>query len=129
MLVVRNQGRMLAMKRIALVVLAVVGWSALAGLPARADNAAAIQALQTLRSVESVNFIDVAARSDRWIYAKRALPSHTALTPLQVAIVSNPAVVAAITNLRFRGAFDLKSVYAARVEGARVYIYLGDPPP
>ena len=116
------------MKKIAAIVVAAAGWSALAGAPVRADNAAAIAALQTLRSVESVNFIDVAARSDRWIYAKRALHSHADLTPLQVAILNNPAVVAAISDQRWRGAFDLKSVYAADVRGGRVTIYLGDPP-
>ena len=116
------------MKRIAWV-LAVAGWCVLAGLPAYAgsNNLAAIRSIQSLRFVDSVNVVDVAARGhDRWIFSKRAMHSNAPYTPLQVAIVSNPHLMAVIQATVW--SFDLKSVYAAQVEGSHVTIYLGDPP-
>ena len=108
--------------------LALAGWCALA-VPAYAGggNDEAIRALSRLKEVAAVDVIDVAGESDPNIFAKRGIPDCMPLTPLQTAIVNNRAVVAAIDD-GFLTYFDLKSVYAAKVVGDRVYIYLGDPP-
>ncbi len=109
--------------------LAAAGCYALAALPALAGsgNDLAVRQLQTLHRVNRVVVVDVEAWSDRDIWAKRALHSSTPLTPLQIAIASNRALVAAINATVRR--FDLKSIYAARVEGYTVYLYMGEPPP
>jgi hypothetical protein len=106
--------------------LMVVG-ACLTAAPAEAGsgNRAAIAAIATLRYVDRVNVIDTVL-SDRFVYSKRAMPNNTPLTPLQVAIISNPALVDAIRVTVW--SFDLRSAYAARVEGNTVYIYLGEPP-
>ena len=110
-------------------VLAALALSLVATLPAAAGsgNDRAIRDLRTLRTVDRVVVIDVGAQSDRHIWAKRAHYSVMPLTPLQVAIVQNPALIEAINRTVW--SFDLKSVYAARVEGATVYLYEGEPPP
>ncbi len=110
-------------------VLAALGLCLLAVLPAQAGsgNNRAIRDLATLHYVDRVVVVDVAQGSDRWIRAKRAHTSRQPLTPLQVAIAGNPALVEAIDRSMWN--FDLKSVYAARVEGYTVYIYMGEPPP
>ncbi len=96
------------------------------GAPALADNATAIRQLQSLRQVNYVNVIDTGATADRWVFAKRAMHSNTPLTPLQVAIVSNPVLMSAVRATTWN--FDLKSIYAARIEGYSVYLYMGSPP-
>ena len=109
--------------------LAVLGLSLLAVLPAQAGsgNDGAIRDLRTLHTVDRLVVIDVGARHDRWINAKRAQTSRLPLTPLQTAILRNPALIEAINHRVW--SFDLKSVYAARVEGYTVYLYEGEPPP
>ena len=111
------------------VVLAAVGLCLLAILPAQAGsgNDRAIRDLSTLRTVDRVDVIDVGLWSNRHIWAKRALPSASRLTPLQLAILRNRALIDAINRTVW--SFDLKSVYAARVEGYTVYLYMGEPPP
>jgi hypothetical protein len=107
-----------------------LGAALVGGLPgpvlAGSGNDAAIRAIQTLRTVNFLDIIDV-SQDNPHIDSMRAMPSRTPLTPLQEAIAGNPALVEAI---RHRGwaPFDLKSVYAARVEGYSVYLYMGDPP-
>ncbi len=103
--------------------------SLLAVLPAQAGagNERAIRDLRTLRYVDRLVVIDVGAQHDRWIYAKRAQVSRLPLTPLQVAIVNNRPLVEAINHRVW--SFDLKSVYAALIEGNTVYLYLDEPPP
>jgi hypothetical protein len=109
--------------------LAALALSLVAVLPAQAGsgNDRAVRDLRTLRTVDRVVVVDVAAQSDRHIWAKRALPSIMPLTPLQVAIVRNRSLVEAIDRTVW--SFDLKSIYAARVEGYTVYLYEGEPPP
>ena len=108
--------------------LAVLGLSLMAVLPAQAGsgNDRAIRDLRTLRTVDRVVVVDVSATS-RWIWAKRAHNSVMPLTPLQTAIVRNRPLIDAINRTVW--SFDLKSVYAARVEGYTVYLYEGEPPP
>ena len=110
-------------------VLAALALSLLAVLPAQAGsgNDRAIRDLSMLRNVDRVVVIDAGTRGDRFIWAKRAHHSVQPLTPLQRAIVRNPALVRAIDRSMWN--FDLKSVYAARVVGYTVYIYMGEPPP
>lgn len=110
-------------------VLAILALSLLAALPVQAGsgNNRAIRDLRTLRHVDRLVVIDVGTRADRYIWAKRAHESVQPLTPLQVAIVRNNALVEAINHRVW--SFDLKSVYAARVEGYTVYLYMGEPPP
>ena len=110
-------------------VLAAAGLSLLAVLPAQAGsgNDRAIRALATLRYVDKLVVIDVSIGHDRYIWAKRAHASMQPLTPLQVAIANNPALVEAINRTVW--SFDLKSIYAALVRGNTVYLYEGDPPP
>jgi hypothetical protein len=107
--------------------LAAAGLGLLTVLPAQAGsgNDRAIQALSTLTTVDRVVVIDVSATS-RWIWGKRAHNSVMPLTPLQTAIVRNRPLVDAINRTVW--SFDLKSVYAARVEGYTVYLYEGEPP-
>ncbi len=115
--------------RVALAALGLIlGFSLLAVLPAQAGsgNDRAIRALSTLRTVDRVVVIDTAV-TQHHIWARRMMSSSTPLTPLQVAIVQNPALIAAINRTVW--SFDLKSVYSARVEGYTVYIYMGEPPP
>jgi hypothetical protein len=114
------------MKRIAAVLALGLG-ALLAAVPANAGsgNRAAIAALATLRYVDRVDVIDTVL-NDRFIYSRRAMPNNTPLTPLQVAILNSPPLVQAIRASVWR--FDLRSVYAALVEGNTVYIYLGEPP-
>ena len=106
----------------------ILGLSLLAVPPAQAGsgNDRAIRALSTLRTVDRVVVVDIAI-TQRHIWAKRMMGSTTPLTPLQVAILQNPALIAAIDRTVW--SFDLKSVYAARVEGYTVYLYMGEPPP
>jgi hypothetical protein len=115
------------MKKI-LAMLAFVAMTAMVA-PAQAGsgNDRAIRALRVLHTVDRVVVVDTVAWSDRHIWSKRALPKITPLTPLQVAIVNNHSLVAAIDQTVW--SFDLKSVYAARVEGYTVYLYMGEPPP
>jgi hypothetical protein len=88
----------------------------------------AIARLQALRHVTSVNVIDVAARSDRKVFAKRWMSNTRTLTPLQQAIAGKAELVALINQHVW--SFDLKSAYAMTVlPGGRVVIYLGEPPP
>ena len=103
--------------------------SLLAVLPAEAGsgNERAIRELRTLRYVDRLVVIDVGAQHDRWIESKRAQESRLPLTPLQVAIMNNGALVEAINHRVW--SFDLKSVYAALIEGNTVYLYLDEPPP
>ena len=107
-------------------VLAGVTLLAIAGGQAQADTAATIRQLQTLRQFNSLTIIDVAAMSEEGkrgkrntLAAQRAANCNSPFTTLQAAIANNPALSRRVPNLR--------SVYAARVEGGRVYIYLGDP--
>jgi hypothetical protein len=111
------------------VVLAALALSLLAVLPAAAGsgNDRAIRDLSRLRSVDRVVVIDVAAWSNRHIWAERARISRIPLSPLQLAILRNDALVDAINRTVWR--FDLKSVYAARVVAGTVYLYEGEPPP
>lgn len=116
--------------RVALAALGLIlGLSLLAALPAEAGsgNNRAIRDLNTLHTVDRVVVVDTGLWSDRHIWAKRALSSAMPLTPLQVAIAGNPALIAAINRTVW--SFDLKSVYSARVEGYTVYLYMGEPPP
>ena len=108
---------------------ALAGLSLLAALPAQAGsgNDRAIRALATLRYVDRLVVVDVGSMSDRRIWSKRAAHSYWPLTPLQLAIANNPAVVEAINRTVW--SLDLKSVYAARIEGYTVYLYEGEPPP
>ncbi len=117
------------MTRLGVVLAAVAALFLLAVPPAEAGsgNNRAIQALSTLRYVDRVVVVDAARGTDRWLDAKRAHTSRQPLTPLQAAIAGNPALVDAINRTVW--SLDLKSVYAARVEGYTVYIYLGEPPP
>jgi hypothetical protein len=116
------------MNRFAAVVLSIAALSGLTVGPAMAvDTAATIDALATIRSVGHVNVIDVGARYDRFIFAKRAMGSNAPLTPLQAAIAGNPTLVAAIERVSW--SFDLKSVYSATVQGDSVYLYMDNPPP
>jgi hypothetical protein len=110
-------------------VLAALALSLLAVLPAAAGsgNNRAIRDLSTLRYVDRVVVIDAGTRGDRFINAKRAHESVLPPTQLQMAIMRNPALVAAIDRSMWN--FDLKSVYAARVVGTTVYLYMGEPPP
>ena len=114
------------MKRL-VAMLAVVGGCLMAAAPADAGsgNRAAIAALATLRYVDRVDVIDTVL-SDHTVQSRRAQYNNTPLTPLQVAIISSPPLVQAIRATVW--SFDLRSVYAARVEGGTVYIYLGEPP-
>jgi hypothetical protein len=109
--------------------LAAAGLSLLAVLPAQAGsgNDRAIRALATLHYVDRLVVVDVGSMSDRRIWSKRASHSRQPLTPLQLAIANNPAVVEAINRTVW--SFDLKSIYAARIEGYTVYLYEGEPPP
>jgi hypothetical protein len=106
----------------------ICGLCLLAVLPAQAGsgNDRAIRDLRTLRTVDRVVVVDVSSTS-RWIWAKRAHNSVMPLTPLQSAIVRNRPLIDAINRTVW--SFDLKSVYAARVEGYTVYLYEGEPPP
>jgi hypothetical protein len=115
------------MKKLGAIAIA-AGLAALASVPAQADtgNWAAIDAINHLRYVDSVNVIDVGSWGDRWVYSKRAMHSNAPLTPLQVAIVSNPHLMRVIQATVW--SFDLKSAYSARVDGNHVTIYVGDPP-
>jgi hypothetical protein len=114
------------MKRMAVGIL--MGLAALAAEPALAGsgNVAAIHDIETLRYVNRVNVIDTAAQSDRWVYGKRAMHNNAPLTPLQVAILNNGALMHAIQTTVW--SFDLRSVYAAKVEGYTVHLYMGEPP-
>ncbi len=107
----------------------ICGLCLLAVLPAQAGsgNDRAIRDLGTLHTVDRLVVVDVGARHDRWIYAKRAQTSRLPLTPLQTAILRNRALVEAINHRVW--SFDLKSVYAALVQGDTVYLYLDEPPP
>ena len=106
----------------------ICGLCLLAVLPAQAGsgNDRAIRDLRTLRTVDRVVVVDASATS-RWIWAKRAHNSVMPLSPLQSAIVRNRPLIDAINRTVW--SFDLKSVYAARVEGYTVYLYEGEPPP
>ena len=106
----------------------ICGLCLLAVLPAQAGsgNDRAIRDLRTLRTVDRVVVVDVSA-TNRWIWAKRAHNSVMPLSPLQSAIVRNRPLIDAINRTVW--SFDLKSVYAARVEGYTVYLYEGEPPP
>ncbi len=108
--------------------LAALALSLLAVLPAQAGsgNDRAIRDLRTLRTVDRLVVIDVGAQHDRWIWAKRAHHSVQPLTPLQTAILRNGALIDAINRKVW--SFDLKSVYAALVQGNTVYLYLDEPP-
>jgi opacity protein-like surface antigen len=87
-----------------------------------------IARLQALRHVTSVNVIDVAARSDRQVFAKRWMSNTRTLTPLQQAIAGKAELVDLINQHVW--SFDLKSAYAMTVlPSGRVVIYLGEPPP
>ena len=121
----RTKGFAMTRLRVALAAMAL---SLVAALPAAAGsgNDRAIRDLETLRTVDRVVVIDVAQGSDRHIGAKRAHHSVQPLTPLQVAIAQNPALVEAINRTVW--SFDLKSVYAAKVVGYTVYLYEGEPP-
>jgi hypothetical protein len=121
----RTKGFAMTRLRVALAAMAL---SLVAALPAAAGsgNDRAIRDLETLRTVDRVVVIDVAQGSDRHIGAKRAHHSVQPLTPLQVAIVQNPALIEAINRTVW--SFDLKSVYAAKVVGHTVYLYEGEPP-
>lgn len=114
------------MKRFAAIATLVVCTLAPALAMAGSGNDAAIRAIQSLRVVNFLDIIDV-SNGNPHIESMRAMPSSTPLTPLQEAIVSNPVLVDAIRH-RHWSPFDLKSVYAAKVEGYSVYIYMGDPP-
>ena len=119
-----DPGRMLLLRKI-IQLFAAVGLLALAGGQAQADTADTIRQLQTIRQVDSVTVIDTAAMHDgngrgrSYLASNRAMNCSAPLTPLQAAIAGNPSISGRVPNLR--------SAYAARVEGARVYIYLGDP--
>jgi len=116
--------------RVVLAVLGLIWGLGLVAAPlaqAGSGNEKAIGDLATLRYVDRVVVIDVAARTDRSIRAKRAHESVMPLTPLQIAILHNPALIDAIDRTVWT--FDLKSVYAARVVGYTVYLYMGEPPP
>ncbi len=89
------------------------------------DNVA-IHNIETLRFVTRVNVIDVAARLDRRVWGRRAMYNNAPLTPLQVAILNNRPLMNAIQATVW--SFDLRSVYAAKVEGYTVYLYMGEPP-
>ncbi len=106
-----------------------LGLSLLVALPAEAGthNVRAIRDIGTLRTVDRLVVVDVGRQHDRRIWEKRSHYSRMPLTPLQVAIVSNPALLHAINHTVW--SFDLKSVYAARVEGYTVYLYMDEPPP
>ncbi len=108
--------------------MAALGLSLLAVVPAHAGSGdeLAIRQLRTLRTVDRLVVID-GTQSDRLIWGKRAHVSRLPLTPLQMAIAENPALVEAINHRVW--SFDLKSVYAARIEGYTVYLYEGEPPP
>jgi hypothetical protein len=107
----------------------ILGLGLLAAVPAEAGsgNDRAIRDLRTLRTVDKLVVVDVGAQHDRWIYAKRAQESRLPLTPLQVAIMNNRALVETINRTVW--SFDLKSVYAALIQGNTVYLYLDEPPP
>ena len=116
------------MNRFAAAAFAVAGLSGLASGPALAVYSnAMIQALATIHNIGHVNVIDVGARYDRFIFAKRAMGSNAPLTPLQAAIAGNPRLVAAIERVSW--SFDLKSVYSAAVQGDSGYLYMDNPPP
>jgi hypothetical protein len=91
-------------------------------------SAAELRQVAMLRNITRVVLIDTAVGNDRWIFSKRAMQGKQPLTPLQVAIVSNPRLMAYIRATAW--SFDLKSVYAVDTRpGGEVFIYLGTPPP
>jgi hypothetical protein len=126
----RSKGLAMTRWRAVLAALGVVlGLGLLAVAPAEAGsgNTRAIHDLRTLRYVDRVVVVDVSIGHDRYIWAKRAHQSVQPLTALQTAIVNNRPLIEAINRTVW--SFDLKSIYAARVEGYTVYLYMGDPPP
>jgi opacity protein-like surface antigen len=115
-------------KMLATAVLAATLATAAATTASAATTDVEIARLQALRHVTSVNVIDVAARSDRQVFAKRWMSNTRTLTPLQQAIAGKAELVDLINQHVW--SFDLKSAYAMTVlPSGRVVIYLGEPPP
>jgi hypothetical protein len=108
-----------------LILAAAVGLTLAASAPATAMTAAELHQIATLRYISSLVIIDTA--SSRTAASRRAMTSHLPLTPLQLAIASNPQLMASIRANAW--SFDLKSVYSAYVgRDGKVVIYLGEPP-
>jgi hypothetical protein len=117
------------MRTIRKLALATVLVALTAAAPASAGGAstAELHQVATLRNITRVVLIDTAVNTDRWIFSKRAMQGKQPLTPLQIAIASNPRLMAHIRATAW--SFDLKSVYAIDMNPAgEVFIYLGEPP-
>ena len=116
------------MKRIALALAAVIGLTAATAASAGSMSPQELHRVATLRHISKVVVVDTGAISDpRWIYSRRAMTSKFPLTPLQVAIASNPVLMAQIRATMW--SFDLKSAYSIYIgDDGRVVIYLGEPP-
>ena len=90
----------------------VVGFLVFASEQAQAITDDTVQKLKAIRHVDFITVIDASTGDGSRGHCTPPL------TPLQAAIAGNPVLANRVGDVRY--------VYTAVVQGARVYIYLGD---